>query len=804
MARHHSTPRAEGAHRDQPPLLPSLRDWHVLAVFGILTLVFFREVIFQKAFFWEDFMYQFYPYRNFATVSLAHGEIPLWVPTVFMGMPFLADITGTVLYLPHLLLVPLVSAGKLNFWYVELYQIAHVYLAGAGMYACAKSFGLSRIEAGFAGLVYMLSGFMTVHAIHLVMICQAAWFPIAVLLFRKALHERSAAAAVLAGGVMFLITCGGHIQITLYYFFFLFCYFLWELAHGFSAWKAEGLLRGVLVRVGLAAAVVIIAVGLSAVQLLPTAELSEYSLREEMSYVRSTDGQLAWSQLLTLIVPKFFGTSNHLGGENPLAYWGPQAYWNFWETCTYIGIAALLLSAVALRAFRTNRHILFFAGFTLFALLSALGDNFVLHSFFYHYVPGFNKFRVPGRWGFFVAFCGALLSGYGIRALLSAAAPARGIRTAALVVAGAAALLTLSLLTGILDPLISSVVQTGAWRGGGPAAELTTAARAMALQQSLIALLFAAGSAAIVLLFRRHLQRASLLLALLVAWEFADLYAFGFQQNNGRVNPEAYFDQQRPLIDRLLQEGRQEYFRVNARNPQGMLFDRNQGMIDRIYLTEGYTQLALKRRFPPAATPEAMYRLLNVKYRLLTDTLMQGGRGRLRFRLGPDSLFLPRAFFVYRTEVFATEAEEAAGMSRPSFDPGVSAALEEPLPEPLDTTQARGAGKASVIAYSNNALRIAVHTPGRGILVVSEMYFPGWNAYIDGTASHLYRTDWSLRGIVVEPGDHVVDLRYEPRSLTRGAMLSGGTAAVCLAILLIGAWRGRRSRPTPPTSTFNG
>lgn len=516
MRRHPPSPHAGSAQRAPAQVFPALRDWHVLAGFALLTTLFFREVIFQNAFFWEDFLYQFYPFRNFATVSLSRGEIPLWIPYVFMGMPFLADITGTVAYLPHLLLVPLVSAGKLNFWYVEMYQIAHVYLAGVFMYACAKSFGLSRIEAGFAGLVYMLSGFMTVHAIHLVMICQAAWFPFAVLLFRKTLHERSPATAVLAGVVMFLITCGGHIQITLYYFFFLFCYFLWEVAHGIPEWKAEGLPRALALRAGLAAGVVIIAVGLSAVQLLPTAELSAYSVREEMTYTRSTDGQLAWPQLLTLVVPKFFGTSNHLGGENPIVYWGPQTYWNFWETCTYIGIAALLLSVGAVKAYRTDRHILFLAGFIVFALLCALGDNFFLHSFFYNYVPGFNKFRVPGRWGFFVAFCGALLSGFGIRALLSAAAPARGIRIVVLSVAGATGLLTLSVLTGILDPLISSVVQTGAWRGGGPPTELTAAARTIATQQTLIALLFTAGSAAIVLLFLRNLLRAPIFLAVLL------------------------------------------------------------------------------------------------------------------------------------------------------------------------------------------------------------------------------------------------------------------------------------------------
>jgi len=419
-------------------------------------------------------------------------------------------------------------------------------------------------------------------------------------------------------------------------------------------------------------------------------------------------------------------------------------------------------------------------------------------------VPGFNKFRVPGRWGFFVAFCGALLSGFGIRALLSTAVPTRGIRTVALAAAGAAGVLTLCVLAGVLDPLIGSIVQTGSWRGGGPPAELTAAARTIALQQTLIALLFAAGAAAIVLLIRSSLRRAPLLLLLLLLWQFADLYVFGYQQNNGRVNPGAYFDQQRPLIDRLVQEGREEYFRVNARNPQGMLFDRNQGMIDPIFLTEGYTQLALKRRFPPASSPEAMYRLLNVRYRLQTDTIMQGGRGRLRFRLAEDTLHLPRAFFVYRTEVFTSEEAGAASMSRPGFDPREVAALEEPLPDPLDSSTVPGSGRAHITSYSNNTMSIAVNTPARGLLVVSEMYFPGWNAYIDGAAARVYRTDWSLRSVVVEKGEHRVELRYEPRSFTYGAFVSGGTGAACLLVAFLSSARGRRARPSPQSTNVNG
>ncbi|MEW6511330.1 MAG: YfhO family protein [Bacteroidota bacterium] len=779
-----------------PPLdsiAPGIRDWHILAGLGLIVLAFFREILFQQAFFWEDFLYQFYPYRNFATVSLARGEIPLWIPYVFMGMPFLADITGTVIYLPHLLLVPLVSAGKLNFWYVELYQVLHTYGAGVAMYYCAKSFGLEKIPSAFAALTYMLSGFLTVHAIHLVMICQAAWFPVAVMQFRKAMHNLSPGAAVLAGVCMFLIICGGHTQIALYYFFFLFCYALYAAVTA-SGTDRRGALRGLVPRAGLAALMALVALGLSAAQILPTAELSANSLREEMSYARSTEGELSWAQLITLVVPKFFGTSNHLGGENPMMYWGPQSYWNYWETCLYIGIPALALALIAVRVYRSDRQVLFLAGFLLLALLTALGDNFVFHSFFYTIVPGFDKFRAPGRWGFFTAFCGALLAGYGIRGLLSMPAERRRIRLILASIVAVPLLLATGISTGALDTFIASVLRSGSWRGI-PVEQALASVRNIASQQSLAGLLFAGAAGFVLFLISRSPGKSAALVGALFVIQCADLYVFGFDQNNGKTNPTSYFDQQRTLIDHLLREGRSEFFRVNARNPQGLLFDRNQGMIDQLFLTEGYTQLALKRRFPPAPSADAMYRLLNVKYRLRTDTLIQAGRGRLRFRLDRDSLYLPRAFMVFSARLCSSAEAESTFMLAPEFDPRHVATLEEPLEGMLDSAAATSLWRAEITAYRNNAISVNVSSAGRGILVLSEMYFPGWNAYIDGAPAAVFRTDWSLRGVVVEQGNHSVEFRYEPRSFALGTVVSGGTALLCLAGAAFSLLRRRRTRP---------
>ena len=72
--------------------LPEMKDWQ--AIFGIVLLVgvFFRDILLKNTFFWEDFMYFYYPARNFASVSMSGGELPLWNPFTFNGMPFQADI----------------------------------------------------------------------------------------------------------------------------------------------------------------------------------------------------------------------------------------------------------------------------------------------------------------------------------------------------------------------------------------------------------------------------------------------------------------------------------------------------------------------------------------------------------------------------------------------------------------------------------------------------------------------------------------------------------------------------------------
>src|ERR1041385_6721298 len=215
--------------KPQPrPNLP-VKDWHAVLTIALLVAIFFRDILLQKAFFWEDFIYQYYAFRNFAAVSLAGGHLPLWNPYTFSGMPFQADIQTAVFYIPNLLLTFFVSAGRLPFYWLEVEIILHYVIAGVCMFYLVKDLGAEKVFALFGGVLYALSGFMIMQVIHETFICQVAWLPLVILFFRRSLINSSAASMILASLILGHSVLAGSPQFTLYIFMLLFLIFCYEI-----------------------------------------------------------------------------------------------------------------------------------------------------------------------------------------------------------------------------------------------------------------------------------------------------------------------------------------------------------------------------------------------------------------------------------------------------------------------------------------------------------------------------------------------------------------------------------------------
>src|SRR5205085_104908 len=151
----------------------------------------------------------------------------------------------------------------------------------------------------------------------------------------------------------------------------------------------------------------------------------------------------------------------------------------------------------------------------------------------------------------------------------------------------------------------------------------------------------------------------------------------------------------------------------------------------------------------------------------------------------------PRAWLVAEAE--AVDGEEALrrirGASTHEFDPRRTALIEaraDELPQ-LPGGAVAPASDARIINYAANKLMIETSAPTPTVLIVSEIFYPGWEAKVDGRATQILLTDYLLRGVALPAGTHIVEMRYAAPAARHGALISALTLLL-LCALAIYAW----------------
>ncbi len=149
---------------------------------------------------------------------------------------------------------------------------------------------------------------------------------------------------------------------------------------------------------------------------------------------------------------------------------------------------------------------------------------------------------------------------------------------------------------------------------------------------------------------------------------------------------------------------------------------------------------------------------------------------------------LPRAWFVNRvmTQPPAATLKTIHSGQLPDgtpFDPRAVALLAEELSLPV--ADAGQSAKAELKSFAANRLVIETQTTAERFLVISEIAYDGWQARLDGKPHTLYRTDHTLRGLVVPAGAHTIELVYRPRSFRRGIWLAGGGIGLLLLAVVL-------------------
>ncbi len=108
--------------------------------------------------------------------------------------------------------------------------------------------------------------------------------------------------------------------------------------------------------------------------------------------------------------------------------------------------------------------------------------------------------------------------------------------------------------------------------------------------------------------------------------------------------------------------------------------------------------------------------------------------------------------------------------------------------------------RVSITAYEPNQLTYEVNSGKGGVVVFSEIYYPGWTATVDGVEQPLGRVNYVLRALKVTPGKHEVVLRFFPKSIDRTETIAYAAYGVLAIILFFLGYRAYRRRQLPQKS----
>ncbi len=737
---------------------------------------------------WQNFILladltgMIYPWRHYTGQSLAAGRVPLWNPYSGCGMPLLANNQSAVLD-PANLLFNSVLRPPVAQTASALFMLL---LAALSTYALVRSLGGSPAGAFASGVTFGFSGFIFIW-IGYPLAATAALLPLLLWATHRSADGPSAAGAAIIGLIVGWQFLSGHLStsVQMLAFWAVFAVYAMVRRHATSppGWARKYtamLLTGLFLGCALGAA-----------QLLPLKEYFDNSTIADAGRSRWATASNAESVRRSIFGDVGFLRSIAPGEVallfNPEAHGHPAFhdyrqhpdYGNYAERTSYPGALALLalLAGLIRRPGPGHRRFFFFAAWVVFAV--------VLH------LPVFNsvtylpvlRLAAPQRMRFIFSLCVAVLLGLSLSEWLTARGRDRSRH--------------LKLLAGVAVALacLSGAVAARALPHLAPGlGEMPDGIRMLRLAK-LLAPAAAAIAFAIILLLaargRLHVRPAA---SVLVALAVLDLLIFGARWH-AICPPDRFFPllQEIKQVRRLAGDGR-------VSGPPH-IFRSNLAVVYECYDTRFYDPIAISRYtslveaahgIPPGTNPS-----ISLGSEQPNPLLLRLMSARLRWEMDPTgrpglvrvSHPLPRAYVA--PGVIARSAEEALDIVLTQLDPWQAAVVEGEAPP----SSALGpVTPADITDYSPHRVTVRAEVSRPSWLVLTDAYFPGWRATVNGREARIVPANYAFRAVSVPAGESTVTFAYEPSSYRLGLFLTFLSIGAVAAILIAAAGRTMERR----------
>lgn len=791
---------------------------HLVAVvvFFIITILFFNPVFFENKTLQQPDIQQFIGSSK-AIVDYREktGEEALWTNSMFSGMPaFMISVqwgnqaiaylkTITALFLPHP--VSNIFTAFVCYYIMLLCFRIRPYLAIAG----AIAFGLSS---------YMIIG---LSAGHNGRIGAIAFMP----LVMAGIHLSFTGKRILGLGVtaaaMALHLRENHVQITYYLLLIVLVYGLIRLIEAFKTKTLPGLLK----TIGVLVIAVLLAAGTFFGQFWAMKEYSAQSTRGKSALAGATVQQRTGGELgiskeyafeysndilepFTLIIPNIYGgssgnflvmdrksevynalvrsgdqeTANQLAGHTS-SYWGNQRA----AAPYYAGAIIVFLFALGI-AFAEKKHVWWLVSVSVFGVVLSWGDNFSSFNYMmFDYFPGYNNFRSVTFTLIMILFAMPLLGLLGLENLWAKGVDKSAKKKLLIVFAATGGLcLLLWLFAGIFGFSRESEAPLPAWFVDALAEDRKSLFRSDTMRSFFFIL-----AAFVVIYFDAHKKISPMgFYAFLIFMVTVDLTVVDkryFDEDNYKRSRDNSFFAATEADQEILKdksnyrvynlnnpfaEARTSYYHQSVGGYHGAKLRRYAEFYDSCMVSQTQQFIQQANQGNTSFNNFPAFNMLNIKYIVF---------GPQKDNILRNSSTYGNAWFVHEILETNSAAEELDKTC--TVNAGTTAVIDASV-FPVGEITSDSTATITLSEYTPKYLKYESQSAVNGLAVFSEIYYPGWEATIDGEESNILRADYILRALEIPAGKHTIEFTFKPQAYTVGNKITRASSWIVLLVLI--------------------
>jgi len=717
----------------------------------------------------DDVFRHIYTFKILAIDMIKHFQLPLWNPYNGAGMPLLATLNSgffdpfntLFLFLPYL-----------DAW--NMYLFLQFLLIGFFTYLYCRKINMSHEAGLFTSISFMFSGLIVARVTLGAYGLGIGMLPFLLFLIESYIKNYKRVLLFFISLSICVLIVSTHPQISLYIISFIFLYTAIRIFNEKIPVRKK-IITGIYFFLS-----IIFGIGLAAIQIFPTVELIHYAnLGADRSFVKNYIVPIY--HFISLIIPNYFGNISTYN------FWGTTDYV---ETVVAVGSIPCVFAYVGLIQQYSDREISFRKIFflisiivsCLFAVASPLTDNLFLFQ-----IPLITT-DPPSRIFVITTFCVVILAGYGFDHIISGKKSVVKLLTVLLPY-------ILFLLTVLIITVCFSITKHSC--------RVTIFnCYTVALRNTLFEYIFFF-SGLFILVTSRFINRKDNTLSALLIMFLVVVVGLYNAEKFLPFSPKKLILPKNQLIAKIisLSSGRTygfgnamittnlaTFFKLYDPQYYHPLYIKRYGELIGFANTGKYEQGVVRAdaliNYATTSSADQNFRrdrllsLLGVRYLIYSkkeydprvNPLPLLWQDQVNY-IVENKQAVPRISLFYKIERENNAQKILSTLFNRTFNPLTTVVLEGNPHYQYNNTPLHT--NISLYAYTENSIRINSRTNVPTILVLDDNYYPGWNAYVDGHLTKIYRANYTFRSIILPAGNHHISFIYEPSSLKIGTIISG-------------------------------